>query len=186
MPCRGDVFHTNTLQVLDGSHPATAFAAGNVLISIWELNAVAVLDIEKREVVWCLGGQWVKQHQPELLPTGNLLVFDNRGWRGKSRVVEMDLLGQEIVWSYAGTAAVPLESDLLGSCQRLENGNTLITESTNGHAIEVTADGRVVWEFWNPHRAGENGELVANLFEVVRVERDFWPAPAPGPEAALQ
>ena len=35
--------------------------------------------------------------------------------------------------------------------QRLANGNTLITESVNGRAFEVTADGRIVWEFLAPH-----------------------------------
>jgi hypothetical protein len=30
-----------------------------------------------------------------------------------------------------------------------------------------------VWEFVSPYRAGETGELVATLFEVVRLAPDF-------------
>jgi hypothetical protein len=35
--------------------------------------------------------------------------------------------------------------------------------------------GEIVWEFHNPHRAGDNNELVATLFEMVRVDEDFFP-----------
>jgi hypothetical protein len=37
----------------------------------------------------------------------------------------------------------------------------------------VTTDGTIVWEFHNLARAGERGELVANLCEVIRLDRDF-------------
>ena len=60
-----------------------------------------------------------------------------------------------------------------GSSERLPNGNTLISESNRGRAIEVTPDKQIVWEFINPHRAGENNELIATLFEVVRLDPRF-------------
>jgi hypothetical protein len=175
MPRVGDGFHTNTLQVLDGSavHGPPAFRAGNVLVSIRQLNIVATLDLEAEEVVWALGGLWKRQHQPELLPGPRLLVFDNQGNAGKSRVIELDPFTQEILWAYSGEGDAPLDSHVLGSCQRLPNGNTLITESTRGRAIEVTPAGEIVWEFHNPHRAGERGELVANLCEVIRLGPEF-------------
>ena len=59
-----------------------------------------------------------------------------------------------------------------GAIQRLPNGNTLMTESDRGRGVEVTPDGRVVWEFVNPHRAGEQNELIAALYDVVRVPRE--------------
>ena len=57
--------------------------------------------------------------------------------------------------------------------ERLSNGNTLITESDPGRAFEVTAEKQIVWEYINPHRAGENNENIATLLEVVRLNRDF-------------
>jgi hypothetical protein len=58
----------------------------------------------------------------------------------------------------------------------LPNGNTLITESDRGRAFEITRSGRVVWEYYNPARAGERKELIATLFEVVRIPaRDLGP-----------
>ncbi len=174
-PAAGDIFHTNTLELLDGSsesrHPA--WRAGNLLISIRELDTVAVVDPREERVVWALTGQWHKQHQPTLLDSGNLLIFDNLGATGRhSRVLEIDPLTRRVVWSYSGGPEVDFLSKTLGSCQRLPNGNTLITESENGRAFETTSDGEIVWEFYNPHRAGEEGELIAVLFEVIRLSLD--------------
>lgn len=170
-----DIFHTNTLEVLDGrfAHRHPAFRRGNLLLSILELDALAILDPRQEKIVWALSGGWRRQHQPTFLDNGNLLLFDNLGARTLSRVLEIEPLTGEVAWQYGGTPEVDFFSKTLGSCQRLPNGNTLITESENGRAIEVTPAGRIVWEFYNPHRAGERKELVAVLFEMVRLPPDF-------------
>jgi outer membrane protein assembly factor BamB len=124
--------------------------------------------------VWARTGIWRKQHQPTFLDDGRLLLFDNLGaGRDRSRVLELDPLTGETVWQFGGTRDADFFSKTLGSCQRLPNGNTLITESENGRALEVTPEGKVVWEFYNPHRAGDHRELVAVLFEMVRLPPDF-------------
>ena len=46
----------------------------------------------------------------------------------------------------------------------------MITETDNGRALEVTADGKIVWEYLNPERTGKEGELIASLFDVIRLE----------------
>ena len=69
-----------------------------------------------------------------------------------------------------------------GTIQRLPNGNTLISESDSGRAFEVDSDGRIVWEFYNPARAGKDDAVIATLFEVVRMPPDFpigWAREAP-------
>lgn len=177
MPSAGDILHTNTLEVLDGrfADRNPAFRKGNLLVSVLYLDTIAILDPERRTVVWARKGQWRKQHQPTFLDNGHLLLFDNLGTpgRARSRVLELDPLTGKAVWQFGGTPDVDFFSKTLGSCQRLPNGNTLITESENGRALEVTPEGRVVWEFYNPHRAGERRELVAVLFEMVRLPPDF-------------
>ncbi|MGD2113440.1 MAG: arylsulfotransferase family protein [Acidobacteriota bacterium] len=176
MPDRPDILHTNTLEILDGRSAGTnpAFRAGNLLLSVLELDAVAVLDPETETIVWALAGLWRKQHQPTIVGTDRMMVFDNLGAGGeRSRVLELDPFTQRIAWRYEEN----LYSKTLGSCQRLANGNTLITESENGRAIEVTPDGAVAWEFLTPHRVaaddGSGAELVAVLFEVERLPTDF-------------
>jgi outer membrane protein assembly factor BamB len=176
MPRDGDIFHTNTLEVLDGrfADRDPAFRKGNLLISVLKLDTLAVLDPERRTIVWARTGEWRRQHQSTFLDDGHLLLFDNTGaGPGRSRVLEIEPATGKVVWQYGGTPAEDLFSKTLGSCQRLPNGNTLITESENGRAIEVTRDKRVVWEFYNPHRAGDHGELVAVLFEMIRLPPDF-------------
>jgi hypothetical protein len=170
---RGDIFHTNTIEVLEDDHPKNPlFKKGNILLSFREIHTVAVVDMERTNVVWALTGLWKLQHQPTFLDNGNLLVFDNLGDNGKSKIIEIDPLTQKIVWSFRSTPNNEFFSNSCGSNQRLPNGNTLITESDKGRALEVTTEGRIVWEFNNPHRAGKENELIATLFEIIRIELD--------------
>ena len=170
-PEQGDILHTNTIEVLDGSLAgrAPAFAAGRILLSIPMLDAVAVLDPETERIVWALKGYWIFQHQPTVVDGKNLLVFDNRGDSGRSRVIEIDPATLRVAWSYTNEHG-SLASETLGSNQRLPNGNTLIIESNVGRVIEVTPDHEVVWEYHSPHRSGK---LVTQVFDLVRLPPDF-------------
>ncbi|MFK7927057.1 MAG: hypothetical protein AB8H79_02630, partial [Myxococcota bacterium] len=104
----------------------------------------------------------------------------------RSRVLEIDPNTQRVVWSYDGDET-PLISETCGTAQRLGNGNTLAVASDTGRAIEVDPSGDVVWAFVNPARAGDDGELIATLFQVQRLsgaELGPW-APAAPPEPSL-
>ncbi len=155
-PPHGNLMHTNTIEILDESaaFAPDLFAKGRALVSVREWDVIALVDVERREVVWALTGQWRAQHQPTLLDSGKLLLLDNMGHRGLSRVIEFDPLTQQIEWSYAGSEAEPFSTLIGGSCQRLRNGNTLITETDTGRAFEVTSDGEIVWEEQRAGRAG--------------------------------
>ena len=170
-----DVLHTNTLEILAGRlQPLSqAFRHGNVLISALYPNAIAVLSMDSEQIVWALAGPWYRQHQPTVLENGSMLLFDTHGNHGFSKVIEFDPFTLDILWSYEGDVVNGFASPTLGSAIRLPNGNTLITESTAGRAFEVTQDNRIVWEFMNPERAGENGALVAVIPEMVRIDQDF-------------
>ncbi len=88
LPREGDIFHTNTLEVLDGrfADRDPAFRKGNLLVSVLKLDTLAVLDPERRTVVWARTGGWRRQHQPTFLDDGHLLLFDNTGaGPGRSR-----------------------------------------------------------------------------------------------------
>jgi len=177
MPKEGDVLHTNTIEVLDGSlaDRIPAFAAGNLLISCLMIDTIAVIDPAKKAVVWTAKRDWVKQHQPTVLANGNILLFDNLGGetrRGRSRAIELDPVTMATVWKYVGAPDRPFETETCGSGQRLPNGNTLLTESDNGRAFEVTPQHEIVWEWVNPNRAGEQHEYIATLFEMIRLPAD--------------
>ena len=170
-----DIFHTNSIFALDGSLVSRLpFRKGNLLLSLHHLDLLAVLDPDQGRIVWGLSGQWHAQHSASLLPTGRLLLFDNFGsMRAASRVLEVDPLTQQVVWSWGDRPGQELYTEASGGQQRLENGNTLICEANFGRAVEVTPEGRVVWEFWNPNRAGKKNELIATLYGIERVPKNI-------------
>jgi hypothetical protein len=168
----GDIFHTNSIELLDGqaADAVPEFLAGRVLISIYELDAVAVVDLDLVQVVWAHTRGSKRQHDAEIIGPARLLLFDNRDARGRSAVEEYTLPKMRRAWHYDGSADDPFYSHTCGTSQRLANGNTLITESDNGRAFEVTSGGDKVWEFHTPERAGPDGEYIATLFEVQRID----------------
>ena len=54
----------------------------------------------------------------------------------------------------------------MGGAQRLQNGNTLITEAVFGRMFEVTQGGEVCWEYTNPHFAGYKELKVPELESI--------------------
>jgi outer membrane protein assembly factor BamB len=177
-----DLLHSNTLEVLDG-RAATfnpAFKAGNILTSFRNTNTIAVIDPNAEKVVWAYKGDFRQQHDPKILPNGRLLLFDNQGRHGRSSVQEYDLRNMTLTWIFRGSDQQPFFSLTCGATQRLPNGNTLVSETDNGRAFEVTPEGRIAWEFYNPHRAGPNREFIASLFEMIRFPTEYvktWLAP---------
>lgn len=169
---RGDVLHTNTIELI-GKGPWNSFPPfreGTILVSFRHLHAIAVIDPEKRKVIWAATGMWAYQHQPTILENGNVLIFDNQEKGRMSRVLEFDPATREIAWAYRGTEENGFFSEVLGSQQRLPNGNTLITESCDGRVFEVAPDGEIVWEYLNPRKAGEEGDLVGIIYEMLRID----------------
>ena len=153
-----DILHINDVDVV-----TEAFAQhhdfaepGQVLISSRRTDAIALIDMDTGRAVWAGHGPWRAQHDPDMLPNGRMLVFDNRGHlgpHGASRVLEFDPVSMGITWEFTGTAEAGFYSAIRSGQQALPNGNLLITESDAGHIIEVTRDREIVWEFWHPARA---------------------------------
>lgn len=179
----GDYLHANSVHVLKRAVPGIPDSRpGQVLVSLREISTIALVDLANGgRVVWALAGQWLRQHDVEVLPSGHILLFDNEGavaGPGPSRVLEFDPGTYGIEWSYGDRPDEPLDSLTRSSQNRLANGNTLIVESMAGRLIEVTRSGEIVWEFVNPVRGGARNELVPIIFWVQRIDpqRDLTPA----------
>ena len=172
---RGDIFHTNSLELLDGriAAAAPAFAEGHLLVSMRNLEMVAVVDLKNERVVWSMVGPFGMQHDPKITGDGMMMVFDNIWRPGKSRVVVIDPRTRDVTWQYTGSPDHPFYSETRGAAQRLPNTNTLITESCTGRAFEVTQNKEIVWEYFNPHRALDDPEKTAVINELVRLPPDF-------------
>jgi hypothetical protein len=168
-----DIFHANTIQLLTKPLKGKAgkiFKPKRILTSMLTLSSIAVIDLEKEELVWFQDPIiWHQgQHFPQMLDNGNILMFDNHyGGLDYSRVFEFEPLSQEVKWQYLDPS---FYSNTHGTAQRLANGNTLITEGDQGRVLEVTPDKKVVWQFVNPHRTGDNNELIATIQILQRID----------------
>lgn len=81
-PDEDDIFHTNSVQ------PIQRDGRFQLLLSVRNIDTVAVLDVASGAIVWALAGRWHRQHEAQLLGD-NLLLFDNLGpgREGGSRAV---------------------------------------------------------------------------------------------------
>lgn len=90
----------------------------------------------------------------------------------------------EITWQYtpleAGallfTDASRFYSSYISAAQRLPNGNTLITEGSDGRLIEVTPEHEIVWEYINPYFKRFLGTFTNNMvYRAYRVPYEWIP-----------
>ena len=75
------------------------------------------------------------------------------------------LLSNQFVWFWFSKANHGMFNHIGGSVQRLANGNTLICSDQEGHILEVTDAGEVVWEYINP----------VSTDGIQKFKRDNWP-----------
>jgi hypothetical protein len=154
-----DPLHLNDAEMLreDMASVFPLFVAGDILISLRQLNTIAVLDGRTFLFKWSMTGPFLRQHDPDFLPNGHILLLDNRRGGdakifGNSRVLEIDPVSRQVVWSYAGSEREPFYTEIRGKLQQLPNGNILVTEAEAGRVFELARDphgGRIVWEWVN-------------------------------------
>src|SRR3546814_16473680 len=107
---------------------ALSFAEdGQVLLSFRDIDTLALLDLESEKIVWAMRGGWIGQHAPDVLPNGNILLYDNLGGfeqSGRTRILELDPAHGGVVRRSAGTLEQPLQSEARASQRRQPTGHT--------------------------------------------------------------
>ena len=171
-----DILHTNTLEVLRADIPNVA-KKGQVLTAVRYLDLVAILDLDAKKVVWWWGpGTLEWPHNPTLLPSGTLLMFDNGSRRKFSRILEISPQDKKVVWKYVKAKGKErFFSDSRGSAQLLPNNNLLITESDHGRLFEITREGKIVWEYFNTDlvEKDKKGKKITERRLIYRAARYF-------------
>ena len=144
-----DFYHLNAVEVLPSE--VSGFPAASKLLCLRNVDLLVILSPDYSEVLWSFGPGILDQpHSPELTPEGRVLVFDNGRGRGYSRLVEIDPVTDTVTWIWKAAPPESFFSPIRGSCQRLADGHTLVTESERGRVFELNAAGERVWEFWSP------------------------------------
>jgi hypothetical protein len=167
-----DILHCNHVEVFDGSltDQNPLFTEGNILVSPRNTHTIMIADPKTQEILWAWGGsKLIFPHHPKLTAAGTILVFNNGTEETRSQVIEIDPRTNDIIWTYGPTQE--FFSQFRGSNLRLDNGNTLITESDTGYVFEVTPEGKTVWEFANPHVI-KSTKLRMAIWRMNRFSRD--------------
>lgn len=171
---RQEIVHSNKAAELPASIAAAfpMFEAGDIAISMRELNLVMVIDPVTRKVKWHQTGPWLRQHDPEFRTDGRISIFNNNVYRmaydeehtilSTPRITDIMAVDPatgktEIV--YGGRPDQELLSVIRGQHELLDNGGMLITEFDGGRVIEVDGSGATVWEFVNDLNDGFVGEI---------------------------
>ena len=138
----------------------------NIIVSARNMDTLIKIDRITGEIIWRMGGPkaphndfsfiddplggFSHQHNPVILPNGNLLLFDNGNLRENptTRAVEYEIDQENhtarLVWSYTDGRF----SGTMGSVQRLPNGNTLINwgsyQGDYPNVTEITRSGDLI------------------------------------------
>ena len=142
---------------------------GDILVSIRNLNLIAIIDPVSEKVLWSWGdGVLDRQHSPELTEKGNIVVFDNGPTtRGYSRILEVEPRTKNIVFEYTSDPPGSFFTRGGGAVQKLGNGNMLITETEKGRTFEVTKSGETVWEYYN---SDINEDMRGSIHRMIRLK----------------
>jgi hypothetical protein len=155
----GDMLHLNSVAVFPKSWTPGVFHAGDILVSMRNINTVMVFAPDTGRIKMISIGRFVRQHDARFKDGSTISVFDNNavdrfGADGSSRIVEVSAKdGRETV-VFEGDAAHPFGTAWMGVHRTLPNGNLLLTETNGGRVFEVTRRGEMVWQYNNfvgPH-----------------------------------
>jgi hypothetical protein len=130
---------------------------GDLLLSIRNMHMLIILDRDTRAIKWTYSGSWTRQHDADITPEGNIIVFNNSrkkfGFRSipGSSLIELDPATRKTRVVYPNDGQPGFFTDIFGTHQALPNGNILISEGKAGRVFEINKQGDIVWDFVSPY-----------------------------------
>lgn len=172
-----DPVHLNDIELVTPELAAKidGTEAGDLLVSIREMNMIAIVDKDDGHLKWHHQGPWVRQHDPDITPDGMIEVFNNRSQyiaRGidTSQIVRFDPVSRKTEVVNPVGDGDKFFTKIMGTHELQPNGNRLIAESIAGRVIEVSPQGEVVWDYRMPFN-----DEVASLFAAAsRLPEDYF------------
>ena len=166
----GDTLHLNDVETFPSNLEEGVFKAGDIMISLRNINTVLIFREEDLKVTYVSTGTFVRQHDPDFIDGNTISVFDNyniapRDYGHNSKIQIMSFADGEHYTYYSGNEEHPFYTSVMGTHEWLPNGNLLITESIKGRVFEIDLQGNIVWEFINLAGDGYAG-LVSDLHRL--------------------
>ncbi|HKS06784.1 MAG TPA: arylsulfotransferase family protein [Gemmatimonadaceae bacterium] len=133
---------------------------GTLVVSFRNLNEIIAINTSTGSIDWRLGGMrddyglaaccgtlFSRQHGVRFTADGNVVLLDNSGTPGDSRVrrYSLDVAQRQAQSRGAFSATPPVVAGVGGSVQELPSGNILAAFGDGARVEEINANGDVVW-----------------------------------------
>jgi hypothetical protein len=165
--------HLNKIEELSSAiaNDFILFEAGDLAISLREQNLIMVINPNTGIIKWWRIGPWLRQHDPEFIPSGKIIVFNNNLYSMSlnkfsdenrlyaSNIVEFDFASNEHRIIFGGREGQELHTILRGKLELSPNGGLLVTEFEGGRVFETDSNGRIIWEYINRYDSDEVAEI---------------------------
>ena len=177
-----DPTHVNDIEVVtpELAKKIDDVKEGDLLVSLRQMHMLVIIDSVTGRIKWHQTGPWVRQHDPDINDEGIIEVFNNHldysllGLSGiktpGSNLISFDPSINISSIIYPQSGEMKFYSSIMGTHQRLPNGNRMITESMAGRVFEIDAQGDVVWEYVKPYDDAY-ASLIAN---AIRYDKDYF------------
>lgn len=165
--CYGHHYGMDTFDWTHGNGVIPFPGGDAILVSLRNVYMLVKVDLTDGDILWRMGWntdftwlgdepeseRWFSmQHDPQWLPNGHLLMFDNANLRYQynkeekwSRALELEVDEEAMTVRRVWEHRVPF-SHARGMAERHENGNTLIFNGWQGHVVETTPDHQEIWK----------------------------------------
>ncbi len=154
-----DYFHLNDIQPV--KKDTKYFKKGDLFISLRQLNLVLLYRPSTNKIVWKRTGDWLNQHDIEIIDDHRIAIFGNNITNGKFHIVSKNLIdGHNIEYIYdfeKDTITTPFEtlfkSSNIGTFTegraRIVNNNEIFIEETNHGRLLYGNKKHLLWTYVN-------------------------------------
>ena len=175
-----DLFHINSVDYIE-KNPFNSNPAVLITMRHYNKGTVALIDLNTNQLLWqSPKGLFRFPHDGKFTQEKTITVFDNGDFTNiyekQSRVVEMDIQTNKILWEYDNAVGSSIHkyfsqwlmfSPWAGGAQKTKKGY-LIISSMSGRIFEVSKDKKIVWDL--PAAASvfrmSNGTLGIPIFKA--------------------
>ena len=196
-----DLLHSNSVQELSAELASAfpMFEAGDLLLSLRNLHMLLVVDPGTLRIKWHQIGPWAWQHDPQFQPDGTITLFNNRhrpierlAYQGTdgtylhnpdlhSNILRLHPAdgSVEVVAGREISEASRFYTVNRGQHQMLPSGDVLVAEPEGGRALQLNAEGEIVWEYINRRNQDQVSTLMhAYAYPADYFQVDDWSCPA--------